>query len=296
MSDETKGLWLGLCAVTLFALTLPATRFVIDHLNPFFIGLGRAVVAAVVAGLLLWLNGSALPSFRQFRWLAVTSLGVVIGFPLFSAWAMQTVDASHGGIVLALLPLATAMVSVLISHERPSTGFWLAAVCGSLLVLVFALLKGQGDLQLGDLALLGAVISAAVGYATGGKLSREMDGWQVICWSLLIALPFILLPALLSAPENLLNLPSQIWIAFLYLALVSQLLGFFLWNRGLAIGGVARVSQTQLLQPFITLLASMLLLGEAIDLISMLFCCLVVISVAIARRMPIHSVARPRTD
>lgn len=278
----------GLLGVTAFGLTLPATRFVVPYLDPVFIGLGRAVVAAVVAAVLLVLARGTLPSKRQFKRLGVVALGVVVGFPVLSAWAMQTVPASHGGVVLGLLPLATAIAGVLISKEHPSWGFWLSGVLGSALVVVYALLQGVGGFALGDLVLFGAIVAAAIGYAVGGQLSRELGGWQVICWALVVSFPFILIPALIQAPQAGLALPVNVWLSFLYLALVSQLAGFFFWNKGLALGGVARVSQTQLLQPFITIVASVLLIHEALEVTTIIFALLVVGTVAVNRTMPIR--------
>ncbi len=286
--NENRGILLGLIAVLMFSLTLPVTRLIIDDFDPIFIGLGRAVVAASLAGLMLWHLRAPWPNQRQFFDLLITAFGVVIGFPVLSAWAMQSVDASHGGIMLGLLPLMTALISVFIAHERPSAGFWVAAIAGSALVVMFALLKGQGEFQLGDFALFGAIVSAAVGYAMGGKLAREMPGWMVICWALLLASPFIVIPAYLTLPAQPLSISLQSWAGFLYLALFSQLFGFFLWNKGLAIGGIARVSQTQLLQPFFTLGFSSLILSEIIDAQSILFAIVVVVVVAIGKRMPIH--------
>ncbi|TQV82407.1 DMT family transporter [Exilibacterium tricleocarpae] len=289
LSDAGKGMLLGGLAVVAFGLTLPATRFVIPYLDPVFIGLGRAVVAAAVAALLLVLSGAPVPNRAQLRRLIVVALGVVVGFPLCSAWAMQSVPASHGGVVLGLLPLATALVSVMISDERPSPGFWLVGMVGSLLVISFSLAGGGVGLHWGDLALLAAVASAAVGYALGGQLSKQLGGWQVICWALVISLPFILVPAALALPKGGLELPAGVWLSFLYLALVSQLAGFFLWNKGLALGGVARVSQTQLLQPFVTLLASAWLIGEPVDAVTIVFALLIVGTVAVGRRMPVRT-------
>ena len=288
MDNETKGMMFGLLGVTAFGLTLPATRFVVAYLDPVFIGLGRAVVAALVAAMLLVFAGGAIPSKRQFVHLGITALGVVVGFPVLSAWAMQTVPASHGGVVLGLLPLATAIAGVLISKEHPSSGFWLSGIIGSALVVVYALLQGVGGLELGDLALFGAVVAAAIGYAVGGRLSRELGGWQVICWALVVSFPFILIPAIMQAPQAGLALPLSVWLGFLYLALVSQLAGFFFWNKGLALGGVARVSQTQLLQPFVTIVASVLLIHEALDATTIVFALLVVTTVAVNRTMPIR--------
>jgi drug/metabolite transporter (DMT)-like permease len=288
MNNETKGMIFGLLGVTAFGLTLPATRFAVAYLDPVFIGLGRAVVAAVVAAVLLALAKQALPSRRQFVRLGITALGVVVGFPVLSAWAMQTVPASHGGVVLGLLPLATAIAGVLISKEHPSWGFWLTGAIGSALVISYALLQGVGRFEWGDLALFGAIVAAALGYAVGGQLSRELGGWQVICWALVVSFPFILMPAIMQAPQAGFALPWNLWLSFLYLALVSQLAGFFFWNKGLALGGVARVSQTQLLQPFITIIASVVLIHEALDAMTIVFALLVVGSVAINKRMPVR--------
>lgn len=288
MHHETRGLVYGFLGVTIFGLTLPVTRYVTPELDPVFIGLGRAVVAALVAGLLLLATGQPRPDRGQLGKLLIVGLGVVIGFPVLSAWAMQTVPASHGGVVLGVLPLATAIASVFVSRDRPSLGFWLFGILGSILVVAYALLDGAGGVQVGDLALLGAVVAAAVGYAVGGELSRSLGGWQVICWALVLMLPVITVPALWWAPANLAAVPVGIWAGFAYLALFSQLFGFFWWNKGLALGGVARVSQIQLLQPFITLLASAIALGEAITTETYVFAVLVVAVVAIGRRMPIR--------
>lgn len=278
----------GLLGVVAFGLTLPVTRFVTPDLDPVFIGLGRAVLAALVAGALLIATRQPLPTRRQLGRLMVVGLGVVIGFPVLSAWAMQTAPASHGGVVLGILPLATAIASVFVSSDRPSAGFWAFGVLGSALVVAYALLEGVGRIQLADLALLGAVVSAAVGYAVGGALSRHLGGWQVISWSLVLMLPVIVVPALWRMPAELQAVPAPIWTGFLYLALVSQFFGFFWWNKGLALGGVARVSQIQLLQPFVTLAASVAVLQEAITNETYIFAVLVVVVVAIGRRMPIY--------
>lgn len=290
MNNETKGMILGFLGVTCFGLTLPATRFVIPFFEPIFIGLGRAVIASLVAGIFLVMTKTKRPSLNQFFQLLGVAGGVVVGFPVLSAWAMQTVPASHGGVVLGILPLATAIVGAIVSNEKPSLFFWLFGVLGSITVIIFALLQGFGSFQIGDFFLAGAILSAAIGYALGGKLSKELGGWQVICWALVIALPFISFPAWVEAPQvSIINsLPTNVIISFLYLALVSQFFGFFLWNKGLALGGIARVSQTQLFQPFITLLASAFLIKEDIDFQTIIFSLLVVAIVTIGKKMPIY--------
>ena len=289
MSDESKGMFLGLVGVVSFGLTLPATRFIIPYFEPVFIGLGRAVIASFVAALLLIATKQTRPSRNQFYQLLGVASGVVVGFPILSAWAMQTVPASHGGVVLGVLPLATAIVGSVVSNEKPSVAFWICGIVGSAVVIAYSLLQGVGEFQTGDFFLLGAIVSAATGYALGGKLSKEIGGWQVICWALVISFPFIIVPAWLEAPQDAVgSLPLNVILSFLYLALVSQLFGFFFWNKGLALGGVARVSQTQLLQPFVTLVASAFLINETINLQTIFFAILVIVTVAIGKKMPIY--------
>ena len=289
MTNESKGMILGFLGVAAFGLTLPATRFIVPYFDPIFIGLGRAVIASVVAAFILIATRQSRPTRHQLMQLSVVALGVVLGFPVLTAWAMETVPASHGGVVLGVLPLATAAAAVIVSREKPSAGFWIFSLIGSIVVVTYSLLQGFGSFQLGDLLLIGAILSAGLGYALGGKLSKELGGWQVICWALVISFPFIIFPAWMQAPEeNFSNLPLNVLLSFLYLALVSQLFGFFLWNKGLALGGIARVSQTQLMQPFVTLLASAYLINEIVSLQTILFAVLVVCIVAIGKKMPVY--------
>ncbi len=289
IQTKNKGLIYGFIAVSAFALTLPVTRFVLAWMDPVFIGLGRAVVAAVIAGLILLLTRQSLPHKKHLVLLSITAAGVVIGFPVLSAIGMQTVPASHGGIVIALIPLMTAIIGSFISHERPSTWFWISSVAGAGIVATYALHQGDTTIYRGDIFLLLASMSAAIGYAVGGRLAHDLGGWQVICWALLIALPFILLPSIYFAPDNLDIVPVSALIAFAYLALVSQLSGFFFWYHGLALGGIARVSQTQLIQPFITLIASYILLGETIEPTTIFFAIAVVTVLAINKHTTINT-------
>lgn len=281
-----RGLAWGLAGVVAFGLTLPMTRLLVTVMDPVFIGLGRAVVAAMAAAVLLLVSRAPWPSRGQWPQLAVVAGGVVLGFPLLSAMAMRTVPAVHGGVVLGLLPLATALASVVINHERPSPLFWLTAVVGAVLVMLYAGGSDLASLAAGDALLVAAVAAAATGYAAGGRLAREMGGWRVICWALVLSAPLIVLPAWWHRP-----LPADLdgghWLAFAYLALVSQLAGFFFWNRGLALGGVARVSQVQLLQPFVTAAAAAVLLHEGIELRDMVFALAVIACVAGNRRTAI---------
>ena len=285
---EWQGMLLGIVGVAIFSLTLPATRIAVVDWSPVTVGLGRAVVAALLAGAVLILTRQPIPSRSDFGKLAIVALGVVFGFPLCSAIAMQYVPAAHGGVVLGVLPLATAVAGVFVAHERPSLGFWAVGFLGSAAVVVFALLDGGGGLHVADLLLFLSVVCAAVGYAVGGTLARRIGGWQVICWALVISLPGLLPPVLWVLPATDLSVGWPTWASFAYVAVFSQFLGFFFWNRGLALGGVARVGQVQLLQPFMTLVGAALLVGEHIDLLTVGFAVLVVALVALGKRMPVR--------
>lgn len=294
LSVEVRSLLYGLLAVMAFSLTLPATRVAVAALDPVFVGLGRSLIAALIALFLLVLTRPRLPTRSQWRGLVMVAAGVIVGFPLLTAWAMERVPAAHGAILLGILPMATAAAGALRAGERPSTGFWIAAVLGSILVVGFALLSGAGKPTPPDLALFGAVLAAAFGYAEGGRLAQTLGGWQVICWALVLAAPFLVIPVLASSPSQA-ALPSiqlDAWLAFAYVALISQLFGFFLWYHALALGGIARVSQTQLLQPFFTLFAAGLWFGEHITPLMIAFVIAVVVVVAVGRKMPVQRALR----
>ena len=288
-SADRAGLWYGLLGVLSFSLTLPATRVAVAFLDPTVVGLGRALVAALLAAALLAATRQRLPTRAELRSLAIVASGVILGFPFLSAWALRQVPAAHGAIVIGLLPLATAFAAAVRVGERPSWQFWLASLAGSTVVIVFALVSG-GGLEMADLALLGAVAAGALGYAEGGRLARTLGGWQVISWALVLGAPFISIPVGIALWQHGAAAPPSAWLAFSYVAVISQFLGFFAWYRGLALGGVARVSQIQLLQPFLTLVASALLLHEQVTLATVLVALVVMLTVALGRRA---AVARP---
>lgn len=289
MPRETLGLLLGFVGVCIFAGTLPFTRLAVEHLSPVFVTAGRAALSGILALATLLVLRKPWPDRRTLVTLALVALCLVGGFPLFTALAMVTVPASHGGVVLGILPLATAAVSTLIAGERPSPAFWLAAVAGAALVVGFALREGEGGFAVGDLFLLCAVGASALGYVLSGQLTRKgLAGWEVISWVLVVALPLTLPVALLTAPENPSAVPAWSWAGFLYVALMSQYLGFFAWNAGLARGGIARVSQVQLLQTFVTLVIAALLNRESIDPVTWLVAAAVVLLVLAARRASVR--------
>ena len=292
-SHETQGMLLGLVGVLIFSLTLPMTHLVVREMNPFLNGLGRALAASVPAALLLVVRREAWPTRAQRRQLAVTALGVILAYPVFSSWALETVPASHGAVVNGLLPLATAICAAWLAHERPSPAFWASAMAGSALVVAFALHAGGGRPQLGDLLMLVAVSVGALGYAQGARLAREMGGWQVICWALVLSAPFLALPVGALAWYQHLSHPAPLsrgtWLAFGYVTLFSQFIGFFAWYAGLARGGIARVGQVQLLQIFFTIALSALLFGEHVAPVTWLFAAAVIATVALSRRSPVRN-------
>lgn len=290
MDDETAGMLLGFLGVSAFSLTLPVTRHAVEYFSPVLIGCGRGVMAALAASAYLLLTRSRVPARRELVGLAVVAAGIVIGFPLMSAYAMLHVPSAHGAVMLGILPLATAFFGALIAGERPSLAFWLAGVAGAGAVVIFALVQsGSGGLQLADLALLGAVASAAIGYAEGARLSQTLGGWRVICWALVLSLPLLAVPTAYELYRLDPRAPTvEAWGGFVYLGLVSQFLAFLFWYRGLALGGIARVSQVQLLQIFLTLFASALMLKESVDATTIAFAVFVVGTVAVSRKMPVR--------
>ncbi len=284
-SRSKAGLWFGLLGVVTFSFTLPATRVaVVGGLSPVFVGLGRAVVAAVVAVATLLITKSKFPDRKHLLGLTGVALGCIVGFPWLTSQALQTVPSSHGAVLTGLLPLATALVARFRTHERPSLKFWLCALGGSLTVVAYALYVAEGTLQSGDWLLLAAMACAAVGYAEGGIVARSLGGWQTMCWSLVLAAPLLWWPVWRNAPALPESIPPGAWLGFAFTCLFSMFLGMICWYRGLALGGIARVGQVQLIQPFLTLLWAVLLLGEAWSWMAVLCCAVVVTFVALGRR------------
>jgi len=282
---EAPGLLLGGLGVLAFSLTLPATRVADPVFGPVTVGVGRAVLAAVLAAVVLRWRGERLVVPALVPRLAVVVAGVVIGFPLLTAFALQDVNSAHAAVVSGLLPAATAGMAVLRAGERPRREYWLALGVGLTAVLIFAAVSGAGQPRLGDLLVLGAVALAGLGYAEGGALARQYGGWRVICWALILSLP-ILAPA--TAVAIVLHRPQHVSLGALaglgYVTVFSMFLGFFAWYQGLARGGVARVGRLQLAQPVLTLAWSALLLGEHITLAAAIAAVIVLASVAVGRK------------
>jgi drug/metabolite transporter (DMT)-like permease len=277
-------LLLGFIGVLGFSFSLPATRLAVEELDAAFVGLGRAVVAAVLAALLLAALRQPRPRRNQLGRLALVGVGVVVGFPLFTALALRELSSAHGAVIVGLLPAATAVMAVVRAGEQPSRGFWLASGAGLAAVIAFAATQGAGGVGLADLYVLCAVALGALGYAEGGALARELGGWQTICWALLLSMPVVAPFAVAAAVNGDLSGGTDAWLGFAYVSLVSMFLGFFAWYAGLARGGVAKIGQVQLAQPVLTLGWSAALLGEEVGAATIAAALAVLVSVAATQR------------
>jgi len=288
-SQSTRGFLLGTLGVVIFAMTLPMTRLAVGdaadpQLPPGFVTAGRAALAGLLSVVYLLAVRAPRPALHHAPPLAICALGTVLGFPLFLALALREVDAMHAAVVTGVLPLGTAIVAALVLRQRPSNGFWAVAVLGCALVLGFAAWMGSGRLSAADGLLLLAVVSASIGYVAGARVSVVLPAEQVICWVLVASLPLTLPVALWLWPQ--VPARASAWLGFGYVSLFSMWLGFFAWYRGLAIGGVVRVSQVQLLQPFLALLFAVPVLGERLHAQTLVFALLVMGVVFIGRKMP----------
>jgi len=277
-------LFLGFVGMVIFGGTLPATRLAVAFIDPIALTALRTAIAGLCSLAFLIALRRPLPPRRLWLQFSAVILCIGVLFPLLMALGMQTVDASHGGVVLGFLPIATALVAVVVNHERPRPLFWVASLAGAALVVTFALRQGGGALTVGDLLLFAAVIASAIGYAFSARLTARMPGWEVISWALVATLPISLLAAALTWPPHPGDIPLKPLLALLYVALFSQWIGFFAWNAGMAMGGIARVAQMQLLQPFVTFALAAFLNGEIITLQIVLFAAAVVATVAISTR------------
>jgi drug/metabolite transporter (DMT)-like permease len=287
LSRSAAGLWWGLLGVAAFSFTVPFTRVAVEGLSPLFVGSGRAVIAGALAGLALLLMRQRRPVGRQWVRLAVVAGGVVVGFPLLTSFALTTTPASHGAVVIALLPAATAVMAVIRGRERPPQLFWIMSGLGAVAAVCFGFMQsgGFGALHWADLLLLGAVLAAALGYAEGGMLARELGAWQTVSWALVLALPMMLVLTGVSALQSPPTATPLQWAAFAYLGIVSMFLGFFAWYRGLAIGPITRVSQVQLAQPVLTILWAGMLLRETITWTTLAGGLLIILCAGVAVRV-----------
>jgi drug/metabolite transporter (DMT)-like permease len=288
-SRAKLGLLLGFFGMCLFAGTLPATRLAVMGLDPLFLTAARGTLAGS-AGLIVLLV-TRRPMLPRSLWLEMCAAAfcTVLVFPLLAALAMQTVAAAHGGVVFGILPLATAAAAAIFAHERPSRGFWLASAAGTIIVLTFVLRRSGGEVfSVGDVFLLGTVAAGAVGYTLSGRLAALMPGWEVISWQVVLLLPLAVVATFVLWPADIAGVPIPSWAALAYVGLVSQYTAFFVFNAAMAMGGIARVGQIMLLQPFMIVALALPVNGEPIDVETILFAAAVVTTVLIGQRMRVE--------
>ncbi|MFH1795970.1 MAG: DMT family transporter [Pseudomonadota bacterium] len=283
--DRTTMAWInGLIGVVIFSASLPATRVAVQDFDPLFLTVARAAIAGVLALALLVAFRESRPARRDLASLAIVAFGVVVGFPLLTALALQHITSARSIVFIGLLPLATALFGVLRGGERPKPAFWAFSLAGSALVAGFALTQGAEASLAGDGLMLAAILVCGLGYAEGARLSRTLGGWQVISWALVLSLPVMAVLMALTLPESFAGIGAPAWLGLAYVSLFSMLIGFVFWYRGLAQGGIAAVGQLQLLQPFFGLALAATLLGEAVSPAMLAVTVAVIACVAGARR------------
>lgn len=298
-NSAALGLWLGVLAMALFGLTLPMTRLAIGsdaapQLSPWFVTFGRAVFAAMLSAVFLLATRSRVPARAHWPDLALATLGNAIGYPLLLAFALRSVSASHAAVVTALLPLTTAVAAAVMLRQRAPIGFWASAILGTVLVVIFSMLRaaqsGQSYLPThADLWLVGAVVAASIGYVAGARLTPVLGAERVICWVTIFMLPLSLPAALWTWPAT--PVAPVAWVGFVYVGLFSMWAAFFAWYRALDLGGAVLVSQVQVLQPFFAIAFAVPLLGESLSLMTVGFALAVMATVALGRRFHRRSVS-----
>lgn len=284
MQKSAAGWINGFLGVLIFSMSLPATRVAVADFDPLFLTVARATIAALIGVGLLLLFREKRPAREHLVPLVVVALGVVVGFPLLTALALQTITSAHSTVYIGLLPLATAIFGVWRGGERPAPAFWFFSCLGSACVAGFALYESGSSLARGDLYMLGAIIVCGLGYAEGAKLSRMLGGWQVISWALVVSLPLMAALMLWRWPASFMGISWQAWAGLAYVSAFSMMIGFVFWYRGLALGGIASVGQLQLLQPFMALGWAALLLHEKVSPVMLVVTMAVVACVAGTRK------------
>jgi len=287
MQKQTQGWINGFTGVVIFSISLPATRIAVLELDPFFLTFARASIAALLGLFLLGALRQSKPKAADLPALFFVSIGVVFGYPLLSAMALQHISSAHSLVFVGLLPLATAVFALLRGGERPRAAFWLFSLMGATLVTGFALWQDAGSSEFslkGDLLMLAAILICGLGYAEGARLARTLGGWQVISWALLLSLPLTLPATLFYLPRSFASISTAAWLGLFYVALFSMLIGFIFWYRGLALGGIAAVGQIQYLQPFIGFAFAAMLLNEPVHLSMLLTALGAVVCVFFAKK------------
>ncbi|PAY12338.1 DMT family transporter [Bacillus sp. 7705b] len=284
MNKTTNGWINGFIGVLIFSGSLPATRLAVADFDPLFLTVCRAAIAGVLAGALLLIFRQQRPAKGDITALLVVAFGVVVGFPLLTALALQYVTSANAIVFIGLLPLATAIFGVLRGGERPRPAFWIFSAAGSLLVAGFALIQGGESSSVGDAYMLASIVVCGLGYAEGARLSRRLGNWQVISWALVLSLPLMLPLSFYFTPGSWSGVGVPALLSLAYVSLFSMLIGFVFWYRGLAQSGIAAVGQLQLLQPFFGLLLASVILHEKVGWALVAVNIAVILCVAAARR------------
>lgn len=264
--NTTQGWLNGFIGVVLFSGSLPATRVAVLEFDPVFLTVARASIAGILALVALLIFKEKRPNRKQIFPLAIVALGVVVGFPLLSALALQYVTSAHSIVFIGILPVATAVFGIIRGGERPRPIFWVFSVIGSLLVIGYAVAQGLTASPMGDILMLSAVILCGLGYAEGAKLTKTLGGWQVISWALVLSLPVMIPFSVIYMPVSFEGISREVWVSLAYVSLFSMFIGFIFWYKGLAQGGTATVGQLQLLQPFFGLALAASLLHEKVSI------------------------------
>ena len=288
LSPASLGLVLGFLGVVAFGGTFPMTKLAVAWFDPVFVTFGRAGIAGLLALIVLLVLRKPWPDKHLWLPIGIAALCLVWGFPGLTNFAMRLVESSHAGVVAGILPLGTAVAAAIILREPQSRAFWAISILGMLVVVGFAMRSGgTAGLGLGDILVLISVAVASTGYVYSAKAARVMPGWEVISWILVVALPINLAGMALSWPGSaaFAAAPVSALAGFAYVTVISQYVGFFFWNAGLAMGGVARVGQVQLLQTFITLIFAATLAGETVEPVVWLVAVVVVALVVAAKRV-----------
>ncbi|PPS84751.1 DMT family transporter [Streptomyces sp. MH60] len=280
----SSGTVLAALGVVAFSLTFPATAWGLEGFGPWSLIAVRSILAAAVAGGCLVALRVAPPERRHWLGLAVVGAGVVLGFPLLTTLALQTSTTAHAAVVVGLLPLTTALLSALRVGTRPSRTFWIAALAGAAAVIAFTVQQSGGALTSADAYLFGALLVCAAGYTEGGRLARQMPGWQVIGWALVLCLPLTVPMAAVALSFEPVHLTAHSVTGLLWVAIGSQFLGLVVWYRGMAAIGIPKASQLQLAQPLLTLVWSVLLLGEHLPVAAPLTAAAVLVCIAVTQR------------
>ena len=288
LSNETKGMLIGVIGITMFSLTLPFTQMAVKELSPFFVAFSRATIAGFCALILMILGKYKLPTKNQIKRLIIIAIGIVYGFPIFTSMAMTTLPSSHSGIVLGILPLTMSVLAAIRYKEKASLAYWITSIIGASLVITYAFIDNNGFLIKEDLWLLFAILFVSVGYSEGGNLSKEMGSIAVVSWALVLTLPFNIIATYFFYETSFSSVSLQALISLSYVGLFSMYIGFFFWYKGIAIGGISRVGQVQLIQPFLTIFAAFFLTNEKITFLNILFALMVLVVIIVGKKTKIQ--------